>query len=90
MKKRQEQIDKEYRTADLSEAAALSLFKKLIRLDKQGDKLIFVFPGDIDKLVVKYWSGDLKASIREYVDSLRSTKDRLFAKKREMENKNDH
>ncbi len=84
MKKRQEQIDKEYRTADLHEASALSLFQKPIRLDKEGDRLIFIFSGDTDKLAVQYWSGDLKVSIRKYVDSLRSTKDWLFSRKREM------
>ena len=86
MKKRQEQIDKEYRTSDIHEASALSLFQKPIRLDKEGDRLVFVFSGDADELAVKYWSGELKASVRKYVDSLRSTKDWLFSKKREIEN----
>lgn len=85
--KRRDVADMEYRTADLHEAVAISLFQKPIRLELQGDRFIFVFErGKADQIASKYWTGELTGNIRQYVDCLHSTKDWLFSKKREIEN----
>ena len=76
----------EYRTADLHEAVAIALFQQPIRLEYQGDRFFFVFEkGKADQVAQKYWTGELSGSIRQYVDTLRSMKDWLFSKKREVE-----
>jgi hypothetical protein len=85
--KRRDVADLEYRTADLHEAVAISIFQKPIRLEQKGDRFIFIFEsGKAEQIASKYWTGELAGSLRQYVDCLRSTKDWLFSKKREIEN----
>ena len=80
-----ENVDKDlYQTKDLSEAGAiLCSGVKLLRLQKEQNFYWFVFVDKslCEQLSNSYWSGELKVSAKPYADSLRSLKDRLFARR---------
>ena len=79
----------EFRTRELHEASALALFTKPIRLeyDAIDSKIIFIFPEEAKENSNKYWNNELKVDAREYANSFKEMKIRLFAfKKREEEN----
>lgn len=77
-------VSDEYATKDLGEAAALVCgFAKLLRLQKENKFYWFVFANKTlcEQLANEYWSGDLKINAKQYNESLRSLKDRLFAQR---------
>lgn len=74
----------EYKTRDLHEAAFLyAKNKKLLRLEGKDREFWFIFDqaDDCEILVESYWSKEAQVIAKEYVDSLRTLKDRLFARK---------
>lgn len=73
----------EYKTKDLGEAGALVTKNvKLLRLENQGEFYWFVFNKKASETIAdNYWSGDLLVRAKTYNESLRSLKDRLFARK---------
>lgn len=74
----------EYATKDLGEAAALICsFAKLLRLQKEHSFFWFIFANKshAEQLANEYWSGGLNLPAKQYSESLRSLKDRLFAQK---------
>jgi len=74
---------KEYLTKDLGEAAALlTAGINLLRLQKESKFYWFVFDStNSHEISNNYWSGQLKVVAKQYSDSLRSLKDRLFAQR---------
>jgi len=73
----------EFKTKDIGEAAALyASGVKLLRLDRELNFFWFIFEKrnsiEISDL---YWSGTLKVRAKEYNDSLKTLKDRLFSRK---------
>lgn len=73
-----------YFTKDLSEASALLCKSaKLIRLEQEHNFYWFVFQNKdfCEQLSNSYWIGELQVSAKVYADSLKSLKDRLFAKR---------
>ncbi|MGH2612500.1 MAG: DUF5659 domain-containing protein [Rhabdochlamydiaceae bacterium] len=73
----------QYKTKDLSEASALVCAgAKLIRLESASNFFYFVFLDKrrCEELSASYWSGELQVSAKSYADSIRSLKDRLFAR----------
>ena len=75
-----------HRTRDLSEAAALdAVGLSLIGLEPNGDGKSFNFIfADADRstaIARQYWSGELRVPARNYADSMRRLKDRLFAQR---------
>lgn len=74
----------EYKTRDLHEAAFLyAKGKKLLRLEGGEREFWFVFDQaeDCELLVDSYWAKEATGVIKDYVDSLRTLKDRIFARK---------
>lgn len=74
----------EYKTRDLHEAAFLyAKNKKLLRLEGEGREFWFVFDQaeDCELLASSYWSKEAVVIVKEYVDALRTLKDRIFARK---------
>jgi len=74
---------KEFHTRDLSESAAiLSCDIKLLRLEEGQGFYYFVFEDkDTQAICDRFWSGDLVLSAKKFNDSLRTLKDRLFARR---------
>lgn len=78
------QVPDEYLTKDLGEAAALLCKSaKLLRLEQEQNFFWFVFA---DKSLCEessnsYWASELQVSAKTYADSLKSLKDRLFARR---------
>lgn len=73
-----------YYTKDLSEAAALHCHAaKLLRLEKELNFYWFVFSSKsfCEQLSNSYWAGQLQVSAKNYTNSLRELKDRLFARR---------
>lgn len=73
-----------YKTKDLHEAAALyGAGLRLAGVEGEEKQRWFVFEGaaEAESLANSYWAGELKMSVRVYVDALRTLKDRLFARK---------
>jgi len=72
----------EYKTKDLGEASALhACGVKLIRLDSEQNFFWFVFENNgATEISDTYWSGELKVSAKDYNDSFRSLKERLFSR----------
>lgn len=77
--------NKQYKTKDLGEASALyTKGFKLLYLEKESNFYWFVFDNsnqELEQISNKYWSGELVISAKEYNDSMRSLKDRLFAQR---------
>ncbi len=75
----------EYRTKDIGEGAALlALGIKLLRLDNEKNFFWFVFEDNNTwKISDNYWSGDLKVSAKDYNDSYKTLKDRIFSRQGE-------
>lgn len=74
----------EYKTRDLHEAAFLyAKGKKLLRLEGGGREFWFIFDDTeaCELLVDTYWSKEAQVIVKEYVDALRTLKDRIFARK---------
>ena len=71
----------EYKTKDIGEAAALYASGiKLLRLDREIDFYWFIFENNNTAAVAdRYWSGELKVSAKEYDNSLKTLKNRLFS-----------
>lgn len=83
MKMNQKYIDENniYRTADLSLAAALQLYKPLIGVDRQNPRraeFLFDQSPELNKLVESFWRGELKVDPRAYFAALREIKARLY------------
>lgn len=73
----------EYKTRDLHEAAFLyAKNKKLLRLEGEGREFWFIFDQleDCELLTQSYWSKEAQVIAKEYVDALRTLKDRIFAR----------
>lgn len=76
-----------YLTADLHEAAAISIFQKPVKLETSGNRFLFAYPQDSgEKLANEYRTGKLKASLQDYANSIRALKDWLFSEKRKVIN----
>jgi len=74
-------INIEYKTKDLGEAAALMVSDcRFLNLEKDVSFCWFKFSGDKcrDKANL-YWSGELSVVARDYSEALRTLKGRLFA-----------
>lgn len=73
----------EYVTKDIGEASAiLASGIKLLRLEQDGQFFWFIFQGkDTIKTADKYWSGDLAVIAKNYNDSYKTLRDRIFARK---------
>ena len=73
-----------YKVKDLYEASLLYCKKlPLIRLEWVQEKCFFVFKDkrECESLSSKFWDGNLEVNAREYADSIRKLKDRVFAHK---------
>lgn len=73
-----------YFTKDLSEAAAiLCSGAKLLRLEQEQNFYWFVFQDKslCERLSSSYWAGELQVSAKTYADSLKSLKERVFARR---------
>ena len=77
----------EFRTRELHEASALALFNKPIRLeyDEREGEIVFIFPAEVKENSNKYWNNDLKVDAREFANSFKEMKIRLFAFKKQQE-----
>ena len=70
-----------YRTKDLYEASYLyTSGQKLLRLEKDKRPYWFIFESEeaCHALIDKYWRKEARIDAKEFVDSLRSLKDRIF------------
>jgi hypothetical protein len=70
-----------YKTTDFALATVISLFYPIEAIDKQNPrKAYFVFKrGDeLDKLIEKYWKGELKVEPKMFFNQLRVIKARLY------------
>jgi hypothetical protein len=86
--KKENSIEDVYKTRDLFEVAAISLQQKPIRLEPKDNYLVFVFKKiPAEEIANAYWNGTLAGNIREYVSSIKATKDYLFSRKRMMDEK---
>ncbi|OGH26144.1 MAG: hypothetical protein A3C30_03470 [Candidatus Levybacteria bacterium RIFCSPHIGHO2_02_FULL_40_18] len=73
-----------YRTKDLSEAAALTAKgAKLLRLEQEQNFYWFVFAdkNSCEHSSNAYWAGELQVDAKEYATSIKTLKDRLFARR---------
>jgi len=70
-----------YRTSDLALAATISLFYPIEAIDKQNPrKAYFIFKREegLDKLIEKYWRGELRVEPKMFFNQLRVLKARLY------------
>ncbi len=71
-----------WKTADLSLAATIFLFRPLEAVDKTSNsrKSQFVFAHDeeLDVLIEQFWRDEIKVSPRAYFSALREIKVRLY------------
>ena len=79
-------MEQTFQTKDLGEAAALdAVGLSMVGLEPNGDGKSFNFIfADADRSAAvarQYWSGALCVSARNYADSMRRLKDRLFARR---------
>ena len=73
-----------YYTKDLSEAAAiLCSGAELLRLEQEQDFYWFVFQDkkSCEQFSNAYWNSKLQVSARTYANSLKSLKERVFARR---------
>jgi hypothetical protein len=78
----------EYESSDLQISTSLKAAgAELRRIDWKADRAYFVFADRLqcERLVERYWSGELIAPAKVYFGSLRELKDQLFASKRARE-----
>ena len=80
-------MSEEFKTRELHEASALALFHKPLRLeyDHVEDEIVFIFPEAAKENSNKYWNNNLKVDAREYANSFKEMKIRLFAFKKSQE-----
>jgi len=74
----------DYLVKDIGEAAALLCKStKFLRLQREESFYWFVFENRqlCEQLSEQYWSGELVVVAKQFNDSLRTLKDRLFARK---------
>ena len=74
----------EYKTRDLYEAAFLYAKNiKLLRLEGHSREFWFIFDQaeDCETLANSYWANEAEILAKQYVDALRTLKDRIFARK---------
>ena len=79
----------EHFVKDLYEAGYLQATKKtLIRLERENNFFWFVFQdkADCEKLAASYWAGTAVGNIKDFADSLKTLKERLFSHKNGYEN----
>ena len=71
-----------YRTKNLAEAAYLFAIGNPPELEQEPNSTIwwFVFPAECEILSKKYWDKTGIVSGKEYADSLRNLKERMFRK----------
>ena len=71
----------EYKTRDLSEAAALVVLGcQLVCLETNGRRAQFVFEDDLaSKRSLDFWADRLTVNPRQYALILRSLKDRIYS-----------
>ena len=83
-----EQNDNIYLTKDIHEAAWLLQnrleLRQLIAQQNNSSVYYFCFENreDSEKLANEFWNKKATGNIKEYAESLRTLKDRLFARKR--------
>ena len=81
-----ERLNPEFRTKDLNEAAfILCKGARLLRLEKDEmtNDFYFVFVGrNCEDLANQFWAREGSVPAKDYSDSLRTLKDRLFARGR--------
>lgn len=71
-----------YATRDLAEASLLLTKKqKLIRLDRQGKIVYFIFSGKerCEELSNQFWFGDCLVNAKSYYEAMATLKNRIFA-----------
>lgn len=69
-----------YRTKNLFEAGYLNL-TYIPSLEKStGGDYFFVFPAEAKNLSTQYWSGKVDINLKQFVDSVKTLKDRLSAR----------
>ena len=76
----------EFQTTDLQIASALMASgQSLTRLDWQSGRAYFVFENKsrCEGLVQAYWASDLRLPAKDYFNSMRELKDRLFQAERD-------
>jgi len=74
-------IDNDYSTRDLAEAALLlTKNQKLLRLDRQGKIVYFIFSGkeECEKLSNQFWFGECLANAKSYYEAMQTLKNRIF------------
>ena len=70
-----------YRTKDLYESSYLyACHKKLLQLDRENGRCWFIFQDkqSCQSLIDSYWRREAKIDAKEFIDALRSLKDRIF------------
>ena len=80
-----EKMENKYRTKDLSEASFLyASGQKLITLESDNERFWFVFEDKqaCQHLIDAYWRKEAMVNAKEFADSLRSLKDRIFSVQR--------
>jgi len=76
------QIENIYSTKDLSEASLLLVKnQKLIRLDRQGKTVYFIFKDKrkCEKLSNDYWFGESLVNAKTYHEAILTLKNRIFS-----------
>jgi hypothetical protein len=72
-----------YATRDLAEAALLlTKNQKLLRLERQGKIVYFIFSGKekCEELSNQFWFGECLANAKSYYEAMATLKNRIFAK----------
>ena len=80
----------EYRTRELHEATAISLFVKITRLeyDPKRKEILFIFPQEAVEYSGKYWDSNLQVDAKAFTTAFKEMKIRLFAFKKQKEEDN--
>lgn len=73
----------EFKTKDLAEASLLLVKnQKLVRLDRQGRIVYFVFDdkNNCEKLSNDFWFGECLVNAKSYYEAIQTLKNRIFSK----------
>ena len=76
-----EKILNEYSTCDLALAAVISIYYPFRIINKENSgKVYFIFQKDknFDLLLEQYWCGDLKIEPKQYFNSIKILKSRIY------------
>lgn len=76
------ELENVYSTKDLAEASLLLVKnQKLIRLDRQGKIVFFVFEDrkSCENLSNQFWFGECLVNAKSYYEAIQTLKNRIFA-----------